>query len=69
MGTSSGCSSCRSAANSARCSRLSPMPRMPPEHTSIPASLIIRRVSRRDSQVWVVTTLGKNDLAVSRLWL
>ena len=45
------------------------MPRMPPQHTSMPASRTICRVSQRSSQVWVVTTLGKNDFAVSRLWL
>ncbi|SLI36438.1 Uncharacterised protein [Mycobacteroides abscessus subsp. abscessus] len=68
-GTSSGSSSASCAANSARCSRVSPMPRMPPQHTSMPASRTMRSVSQRSSQVWVVTTLGKCDLAVSRLWL
>ena len=35
----------------------------------MPASATMRSVSRRDSHVWVVTTFGKNDRAVSRLWL
>ena len=42
---------------------------MPPQHTSIPDSRTIRSVSHRSSQVWVVTTFGKYDRAVSRLWL
>ena len=42
---------------------------MPPQQTSMPASRTIRRVSQRSSQVWVVTTDGKYDRAVSRLWL
>ena len=45
------------------------MPRMPPQQTSMPASRTIRRVSQRSSQVWVVTTFGKYERAVSRLWL
>ena len=45
------------------------MPTMPPQHTSMPASRTMRRVSQRSSQVWVVTTCGKYDRAVSRLWL
>ena len=45
------------------------MPRMPPQQTSMPASRTIDSVSQRSSQVWVVTTLVKNDRAVSRLWL
>lgn len=68
-GTSSGSSSASWAANSARCSTLSPMPTMPPQHTSIPASLTIRSVSQRSSHEWVVTTFGKCERAVSRLWL
>ncbi|SKS25846.1 Uncharacterised protein [Mycobacteroides abscessus subsp. abscessus] len=68
-GTSSGSSSARFAANSARCSRVSPIPRMPPQQTSMPASRTIFRVSQRSSQLCVVTTLGKCDFAVSRLWL
>jgi NAD(P)-dependent dehydrogenase (short-subunit alcohol dehydrogenase family) len=40
-----------------------------PQHTSMPASRTIERVSHRSSQVCVVTTFVKNDRAVSRLWL
>ncbi|CKT03029.1 Uncharacterised protein [Mycobacterium tuberculosis] len=68
-GTSSGPSSASSAANSARCCSVSPMPRMPPQQTSMPASRTIDSVCQRSSQVWVVTTLAKNERAVSRLWL
>ena len=45
------------------------MPRMPPQHTSMPASRTIDSVSQRSSHVWVVTTSAKNERAVSRLWL
>ncbi|COZ77901.1 Uncharacterised protein [Mycobacterium tuberculosis] len=45
------------------------MPRMPPQQTSMPASRTIDSVCQRSSQVWVVTTLAKNERAVSRLWL
>ena len=41
----------------------------PPQHTSMPASRTIERVSHRSSQVCVVTTFVKNDRPVSRLWL
>ena len=68
-GTSSGSSEASCAANSARCSSVSPMPRMPPQQTSMPASRTMRSVSQRSSQVWVVTTFGKCERAVSRLWL
>ena len=51
IGTSVGFNSARSDANSARCSRDSPMPKMPPEHTSMPAAATMRSVSRRDSHV------------------
>jgi hypothetical protein len=42
---------------------------MPPQHTSIPESRTIVSVSQRSCQVWVVTTRGKWERAVSRLWL
>ena len=58
-GTSSGASSPSWAANSARCSSDSPMPTMPPQQTSMPASRTIVSVDQRSSQVWVVTTCGK----------
>ena len=68
-GTSCGSSSASCAANSARCSSVSPSPRMPPQQTSMPDSRTIFRVLQRSSQVWVVTTFGKYDWQVSRLWL
>ena len=45
------------------------MPTIPPQHTSMPASRTSRSVSQRSSQVCVVTTFGKCERAVSRLWL
>ena len=55
-GTSVGPTSRRSASSSSRCSSLSPIPRMAPQHSSIPASSTSRQVSRRSSHEWVVTT-------------
>ena len=45
------------------------MPTMPPQQTSMPASRTIVSVAQRSSHVWVVTTFGKYERAVSRLWL
>ncbi len=45
------------------------MPTMPPQHSSMPALRTISQVSHRSSKECVVTTLPKNDFAVSRLWL
>ena len=45
------------------------MPSRAPQHSSMPLSLTSWQVSQRSSQVWVVATCGKNDFAVSRLWL
>src|SRR6266511_639126 len=59
----------RSTANSARCATLSPSPRMPPQQTSMPESRTISSVENRSSHVCVVTTCGKKERAVSRLWL
>ena len=56
-GTSWGSSSASCAANSARCSSVSPMPRMPPQQTSMPARAP-SQVSQRSSHEWVVTTGG-----------
>ena len=52
-----------------RWSSVSPMPRSAPQHSSMPWSRTSRQVSSRSSQVWEVTTLGKNEREVSRLWL
>ena len=45
------------------------MPMIPPQHTSMPDSRTIRRVSQRSCHEWVVTTESKCERAVSRLWL
>ncbi len=55
--------------SSTRCSSVSPMPIRAPQHSSIPWSRTSLQVASRSSQVWVVTTFGKNDRDVSRLWL
>ena len=49
IGTSHGSSSASSNAKSMRCSSVSPMPRMPPQHSSMPASMASRAVATRSS--------------------
>ena len=54
-------------ASSTRWRMLSPMPIMPPLHTSKPSSRAMRMVASLLSTVCVVHSVGKNDGAVSRL--
>ncbi len=56
------------SASSTRCSGVSPMPRMPPVHSSSPTDLAARMVSTCSWKVWVVQTWSKNDGADSTLW-
>ena len=51
------------------CASVSPMPMRAPEQSSMPWVRTKRQVSWRSSQLWVVTTWGKKDREVSRLWL
>ena len=69
IGTSCGASSASWSASSTRCSRLSPMPRMPPLHSSMPVWRTSMQVSQRSCQVCEVQISGKKLRAASRLWL
>ena len=59
IGTMSGSMKRICSANSTRWSLVSPMPTMPPEHSSMPTSPTSRQVSWRSSQVWVLQMDGK----------
>src|SRR3989337_2645047 len=69
IGTKVGLSSRSSKASSSLCSSDSPIPKIPPQHNSIPCSLTKYAVLTRSSYVWVVQILGKKLREVSRLWL
>src|SRR5678815_1414018 len=69
IGTSSGSRVEIENANSIRCLVDSPIPMIPPQHSSRPAPLTILAVLILSENSWVLQIFGKKLSEVSRLWL
>src|SRR6188768_688952 len=69
IGTSSGSSVDREKASSIRCFGVSPIPIMPPQQSSRPASLTVLAVLTLSAKSWVLHISEKKLSEASKLWL